>query len=288
MKFNNIIAHIFNFTFFLHVSCDKNFDTYQPGTPIRLSLFHLNIALSHFYFLTFCSNTKKFSLWYRINFKDLVPSVDSVNIMNEVNDFNLTMSGKSDIHDAQLEFLKEKKADNKEAISGAYNKASFFLAFITSVVGVLTFLLPTISEYHSELFLKVTILWFLVASSLLNILNAGLFIYIILNVKGYVRYKFTELSSSKGDNFELLYHYFEWKAGDKERVNIIGLLKNAIKFSMRAFCFSVLLWAFIQLFPAEKPISKGIFNIPIYFTAKNYEPLIFRGLFKNETVFIQL
>lgn len=249
-------------------------------------MLHLNIAMSHFYFLTFCLNTKRFLFWHRINFKDLVPPVDPVIIRGKVNAFNLTLLGKSDIHDAQIDFLKEKKSDNKDAISGAYNKASFFLAFITSVVGLLTFLLPTISEYHSQSYLKIAILWFLVASSLVNILNAGVFIFEILNVKGYVRYDFKELSSSKGDNFELLYHYFEWKAGDAERVNVISLLKNAIKYSVRVFCFSILLWAFIQFFPTEKFINQKILSIPIYYIVKNSKSLTFEGVVKNETVFI--
>ncbi|ECH2879696.1 hypothetical protein FZF96_20765 [Salmonella enterica] len=206
--------------------------------------------------------------------------------MDKVNAFNQTLLGKSDIHDAQIDFLKEKKSDNKNAISGAHNKASFFLAFITSVVGLLTFLLPTISEYHSQSYLKTTVLLFLVASSLVNIINAGVFIFEILNVNGYVRYKFKELSSSKGENFELLYHYFEWKAGDAERVNVISLLKNAIKYSVRVFCFSILLWAFIQTFPAEKVLNQKISSIPVYYVVKNSSSLTFEGIFKNETVFI--
>lgn len=286
MKFKQSILHMLNFSFLLHISCDKNFDTYQSGLPVRISLLHLNIAMSHFYFLTFCLNTKHFLWLHRISFKDLVPPVDSAIIMDEVNAFDQTLLGKSDIHDAQIDFLKEKKSDNQNAISGAHNKASFFLAFITSVVGLLTFLLPTISEYHSESYLTIIFLWFLVASSLVNIINAGVFIFEILNVNGYVRYKFKELSSSKGDNFELLYHYFEWKAGDAERVNIISLLKNAIKYSLRAFCFSILLWAFIQIFPTEKTFNHKISDPPFYYVVKNYSPLTFEGVFKNETVFI--
>lgn len=286
MKFKQLILHMLNFSFFLHTSCDKNFDTYQSSLPVRISLLHLNIAMSHFYFFTYCLKTERFSWFHKISFKDLVPPVDSAIIMDKVNAFNQTLLGKSDIHDAQIDFLKEKKSDNKNAISGAHNKASFFLAFITSVVGLLTFLLPTISEYHSQSYLKTTVLWFLVASSLVNIINAGVFIFEILNVNGYVRYKFKELSSSKGENFELLYHYFEWKAGDAERVNVISLLKNAIKYSVRVFCFSILLWAFIQTFPAEKVLNQKISSIPVYYVVKNSSSLTFEGIFKNETVFI--
>lgn len=286
MKFKELILSMLNFSFFLHTSCDENFDTYKSGVPVRISLLHLNIAMSHFYFLTFCFNTKRFLFLHRIDFKELVPPVDSAIIMDKVNAFNLALLGKSDIHDAQIDFLKEKKSDNKDAISGAHNKASFFLAFITSVVGLLTFLLPTISEYHSQSYLKTTVLFFLVASSLVNIINAGVFIFEILNVNGYLRYKFKELSSSKGDNFELLYHYFEWKAGDAERVYVISLLKNAIKYSVRVFCFSILLWGFIQVFPTEKIINQKIPSIPVYFFVKNSSSLNFEGVLKNETVFI--
>lgn len=286
MDFKRLTATILNFSFILHTSCDKNFDTYRPGLPVRISLLHLNIAMTHFYFLTYCFHAKKFSFCSRINFKDLVPPVDPATINAEVNAFNLRLSGKSDIHDAQIDFLKEKKSDNKDAISGAHNKASFFLAFITSVVGLLTFLLPTIYEYHSQSYIKIIILWFLIVSSLLSILNSGIFIFEILNVKGYVRYKFKDLSPSKGDNFELLYHYFEWKAGDAERVIVISLLKNAIKYSVSVFCFSILLWVFIQIFPSEKVINQETFSMPIYSLVNNLESNSFEGGVKNETVLI--
>ncbi|MEN4743143.1 hypothetical protein ABEH08_20405 [Pantoea agglomerans] len=286
MNFKKLILKIFNFSFIFHASCDKNFDTYRAGLPVRISLIHLNVGISHLYIATYCRSAKNFLIWHQLKFKDVAQPVDPKVIDDKVNAFSLSLSGKSDIHDAQVDVLKEKKADNKDAISGAYNKASFFLAFITSVVGLLAFLLPTISEYHSQSFFKIAILWFLVLSSLMNVLSAGFFIFQILNVKGYLRRDFKELSSSNGDNFELLYHYFEWKSGEAERVNIISLLRNAIKYSMAAFCFAILLWSFLQVFPTEKIIDQKVLSIPVYYFVENSTSLTFEGIVKNETVLI--
>ncbi|WP_223509859.1 hypothetical protein [Rahnella sp. GSA61A] len=282
MTIKHLICIVLNWSFLLHISCDKNFDTPLKNALIRISLFHVCIGISHYYFLTYDFETNKFSLYYKLFYRDLCSEYTQTDISNEVDNYkNTLLPTKSELHDIQVEFLKEKKEDNKEAISSSYNKASFLLGFITTVAGLLVYLLPIIVSYNSSsIFVYIFILYFSI-SSISNIINAGVFIFEVLRVRGYHQYRYEDISKAKGENYVLLYQYFEWKAISNARVYKVGLLRNAEKYSIRVFFLAITLWIFLQLFPSSRQEENKTQEIPVY---KSDSSIKNRG--KYETVFI--
>lgn len=282
MTIKYFICMILNWSFLLHISCDKNFDTPQKNAQIRISLFHICIGISHCYFLTYNFGSKKFSLYYKLHYRDLCPELTKSEITNEVTRYKNTLPPtKNELHDIQVEFLKEKKEDNKEAISSSYNKASFLLGFITTVVGLFVYLLPTIVSYNASSILIYIVFLYLSINSTTNIINAGVFIFEVLRVRGYLQYRYEDISKAEGENYVLLYHYFEWKAIDNARVNKVGLLRNAEKYSIRIFFLAVTLWIFLQFFPTSKHEENKTQEPPVY----KCNPSIKKGN-NYETVFI--
>ncbi|HBZ9023577.1 TPA: hypothetical protein MNA18_005022, partial [Citrobacter freundii] len=276
---------IMNWSFLLHVSCDKNFDTPIKNAPIRVSLFHVCIGISHYYIITYDFDSKKPALYFKLKYTDLCPNCTESDITKEVNNYKNTLPHtKSERHDALVDFLKEKKEDNKEAISSSYNKSSFLLGFITTIVGLLVYLLPMVVSYKSNSTFLHFVVLYLSLSSVTNIINAGVFIFEVLRVRGYLQYSYDDFLKSEGENYILLYHYFEWKAVNTERAIKVGMLRNAEKFSIRVFFFALALWVFLQIFPATKQETYSPQEIPTYNLVASYSSTKNGG--KHEAIFI--
>lgn len=282
------ISIVLNWSFLFHISCDGNFDTIAQGKHIRVSFLSFCWGVSHYYFITYSYEANRLSIFKKLSYNDVAPIKSLGEIKNSVNKYSEILGVvKVENHDEQVDFLKEKKSDNKQSISTSESKANFLLAFITTFSGVLIYLMPDLMRYKSGSTFQIITIYFLWLSVVITIFNSFTFIFEVVKVRGYRRFSFSDFTNqTQGDNYVILYHYYEWLSSCSDSAYKVGLLKNAEKYCQRVCLLSVLLWYFFQIFPSDSEKKNKTYIVPDYNMVKMVDGDYYFKEVCNEALFI--
>lgn len=219
------------------VTYDNNFGEVKRfyTDPLRISVFSINIGKRIFYFLSWTlERPTKYKWFYSIEFDKLKDNKlpDEADVNQKVTAFKESLDNKTDedlIAFANALSFRINQEDQRKVKS--FNK---FLAYIA----IIAFILPLFAPYLINLWkisqlngLEKSIYVIFTFLLLYNFINLVVFLYEMINVKGYNRYGIRQIRQASNHKKEFLVgQYHDWYWIKEESRYEVSVIKNVEKY----------------------------------------------------------
>ncbi|WP_447880642.1 hypothetical protein [Serratia fonticola] len=262
-KIKIIVAKILNFSLFLHVSDDANYDTIEQGnigedTHFRFSVLYIPLGDKLLYFFSFKKEVNSsgselsFKALYEIKFDEKQVRETQSNIEDAVKKYEEeTLKNITECRRCQQEeFMKLRIAERENSMSAIYNKINYHTTIMLAFSAVLVFIYSKVQEIASVNYLWCLI-YYLLLINFFDILSLGIFLRKSIQVKGFYRSSFKELRISEEDYALAKSLYRDWYAGNSDVSYFAGMTKNSEKLLFRVILNGLIVLLFVTFFTSR-------------------------------------
>ncbi|MEC6796819.1 hypothetical protein VXS03_07150 [Photobacterium sp. S4TG1] len=240
-----ICCKFLNYLPLFHLSCDESFDTIKSMTNFRFSFISLPWGDKHLYFLSYKKGIKFFHV---LRLSDINKPYEEEQV-NDLTDKFLSLEDDKENLNSQLriEFLKFKYAELQNSINTLNNKVNNYIAISLVYIGVFTYLFKIAINVTSLPF--VFFIWILLTLFGINLLNVLILLRRYLQVKSYMKSKFSSFKQSPDWRSLAKSFYIDWLTSKDEQNASASLVLNIEKYFIRSIVFSLLLFFSITIEP---------------------------------------
>lgn len=293
-KLKIVSAKLLNFSLFLHVSDDENYDTIEQckidsDTHFRFSFLYIPLGDKLLYFFTFKREIKSsksnlsFKLIHGIKFDEKQTRETQSTIESAVIKYEEDTLKKVTKHRLrqQEEFMKLRIAERENSMSTMYNKINYHISIMLAFSAALVFIYSKIQEIASIDYLWCLI-YYLLLINFFDTLSLGIFLRKSIQVKGFYRSSFKELRTSEKDYALAKSLYRDWYAGNSDASYFSGMTRNSEKLLFRVILNGLIILLFVLLFTGKHDkINKNTPSIIQH--SDNY--ILYRQGNTNETIY---